>query len=189
MLDRQKKDPDTWLQHQWVTDDHQKVWVYENYQNLVQSFEWNIKDPELPIIPVLHGTDEDIAWKICRSGFAALARLDAGWYGAGNYFSTSALYCYPYFGTKKNPALILSFVIPGNVFPVTESKDSEDSLLGKPITKSCGSHYALVTKDGLVCKQRMESDYFTEIVIEQESQILPSFVFLVDKTKFYRFGK
>jgi len=85
---------------------------------------------------------------------------------------------------KKNPALILSFVIPGNVFPVTESKDGADSLLGKPITKSCGSHYALVTKDGLVCKQRMEKDYFTEIIVEQEAQILPSFVFLVDNKNF-----
>jgi hypothetical protein len=49
-----------------------------------------------------------------------LSALDVGFFGSGIYFSTSAKYIIPYFATKSNPAIIVSFLIPGNPFPVVE---------------------------------------------------------------------
>jgi hypothetical protein len=49
-----------------------------------------------------------------------LSIIDAGFYGKGIYFSTTAIYTLPYFGTRKNPALIISWLLPGNVYPVIE---------------------------------------------------------------------
>jgi len=58
--------------------------VNQSYNELVASFSWNSsKIEDLPIIAVVHGTDEDIAWKIISAGFAALSSLDDGFYGKG----------------------------------------------------------------------------------------------------------
>jgi hypothetical protein len=61
----------------------------------------------------LHGTDESVARKIVDNGFATVSSLDAGYYGAGMYFSSNADYIQPYFGTKKSPAILISLVTPG----------------------------------------------------------------------------
>jgi len=57
---------------------------------------------------------------ICSTGFATLSVLDAGWYGQGVYFTSSARYAVPYYATKKDPAIIIAYVIPGNIYPVIE---------------------------------------------------------------------
>jgi hypothetical protein len=46
--------------------------------------------------------------------------LDVGFFGSGIYFTTSAKYSIPYFATKPNPAIIISYLIPGNPYPVVE---------------------------------------------------------------------
>jgi hypothetical protein len=55
---------------------------------------------------------------------------DGGWYGRGIYFSTYAMYCMPYFENRRDPALIISYVITGNAFPVNEDHLGTPSLLG-----------------------------------------------------------
>jgi hypothetical protein len=82
-----------------------------------------------PVIPVLHGTDASVAWSIIGTGFSALSSLDAGFYGKGMYFSTSALYTLPYFATKFIPALLICLAVPGNPFPVVEHRDEAYFLL------------------------------------------------------------
>src|SRR5437762_2006083 len=39
---------------------------------------------QLPIVAVLHGTANEIAWKIVDNGFSALSTLDSGYYGQGS---------------------------------------------------------------------------------------------------------
>lgn len=48
----------------------------------------------------------------------------------GIYFTTYALYATPYFANQSDPAVILSFVMMGNTFPVIERTDSAKSLTG-----------------------------------------------------------
>lgn len=57
------------------------------------AFPWNL-DPvvgAMPVLPVIHATNHDAALNICKTGFATLATLDAGFYGQGT----------PLFSSKK----------------------------------------------------------------------------------------
>lgn len=98
---------------------------------------------QIPVLPFVHGTNLNIARKICTTGFANLSTLvcsinssylkppqDDGYYGKGIYFSSYALYTFPYFKSKEQPAIILSWVVPGNVYPVTENPFTTKSILG-----------------------------------------------------------
>jgi len=110
-----------------------------------------------------------------------LASLDEGWYGRGIYFTSSAKYAIPYYGTKKEPAVLIALVIPGSIFPVTEGKSSKTSLQGSSLKAGYGSHYVHTLRSGEVCTQKMEDNYYDELVISQESQIMPIFLLTVNK--------
>jgi len=147
--------------------------VVEKYKQLVMKMDWNTDDIN-PIVLTAHGTNLGYAEKICLTGFANLSMLDTGFYGAGIYFTTNAEYCIPYF-TQNNPVLILSWVIPGNIYPVIERHDSHSTLLGKPLIGGYGSHYILTSKDGTIHADPSLNIY-DEIVIQQETQICPAFI-------------
>eukprot|EP01127_Copromyxa_protea_P004816 TRINITY_DN1464_c0_g1_i2.p1 TRINITY_DN1464_c0_g1~~TRINITY_DN1464_c0_g1_i2.p1 ORF type:complete len:174 (+),score=34.14 TRINITY_DN1464_c0_g1_i2:97-618(+) len=127
---------------------------------------------------------------IASTGFAALSSLDAGWYGAGVYFTTYAMYASPYFVSRKDPAVLLSFVTLGNVFPVTENHTAKNSLLGKVLTAGYTSHYIGLDSKGVVpdfSKIKLEetnpSDFYDEIVVSQEPQICPVYIIRISTTK------
>ena len=76
---------------------------------------------------------------------------------------------------KRNPAVIISYLNMGNIYPVTEEHDGKNSLMGLPIKNSYNSHFVLTAKNGHVYNNN--SDVICdEIVIGQESQILPAFI-------------
>eukprot|EP01126_Amoeba_proteus_P048717 TRINITY_DN5652_c0_g1_i3.p1 TRINITY_DN5652_c0_g1~~TRINITY_DN5652_c0_g1_i3.p1 ORF type:complete len:808 (+),score=144.64 TRINITY_DN5652_c0_g1_i3:2222-4645(+) len=167
-------------------DEPKKRIVYNRYQVRINNFSWN-NNSQVMILPTVHGTDAPVAWQICSTGFAALSSLDAGYYGKGIYFSTYADYSVPYLTTKEKPVMIISFVLPGNIYPVTEKHCSPNALIGAAMKNGHQSHYVLTNYDGLispvVVEQQTnvaEKDIFDEIVISQEAQILPSFVLYVD---------
>eukprot|EP01125_Pyxidicula_operculata_P013176 TRINITY_DN4359_c0_g2_i3.p1 TRINITY_DN4359_c0_g2~~TRINITY_DN4359_c0_g2_i3.p1 ORF type:complete len:1736 (-),score=241.48 TRINITY_DN4359_c0_g2_i3:164-5371(-) len=159
-------------------DSKDREWIYSEYEKRVKEFDWN-KKTETAILPTIHGTDKDIALKIADTGFAALSTLDAGWYGKGIYFTTYALYAIPYFGTKRNPSIIISYVIPGNTYPVSENHKSADSLSGAAMMGGYSSHYVCTTKDGYPTSKPVKNHY-DEIVIEQEVQIAPVYILTID---------
>jgi len=156
--------------------------VLQDYQNYVHQFPWNRAEDELvPIIPVLHGTSYDVAVSISKTGFVALSNIDAGWYGKGIYFSTNAYYCLPYMENYKNPAALVAFVFLGHTYPVVESPDADNSLLGCPLQSGFNSHYVLTNRHGGI---RVDKEkHFAEIVVEQESQILPAFILCIDTSQ------
>eukprot|EP01126_Amoeba_proteus_P038687 TRINITY_DN4045_c0_g2_i10.p1 TRINITY_DN4045_c0_g2~~TRINITY_DN4045_c0_g2_i10.p1 ORF type:complete len:266 (+),score=40.88 TRINITY_DN4045_c0_g2_i10:220-1017(+) len=155
-----------------------RCWVYECYLDKIDQFTWN-DNVEVPIIPVLHATDLTVAKKICETGFAALSSLDSGYFGRGIYFSTSANYIQIYWG--PDPAVIVSYVCPGNVYPVIESPKGSQPLTGTALKTGYNSHYICVNRDGSVCEKSSMSDHYDELVIEQESQITPAFILQVCK--------
>jgi len=147
-----------------------------SFEKRCKLWEWN-KDLTLPIIPTLHGTDDNVAWKIAATGFATLSALDAGWYGQGIYFTTYAPYTLPYL-IKPNPALIISYVTPGNVFPVIEHPRSSSSFCGVPIVAGYNSHY-IVTDSGGFPLAKISKKHFDEIAVSQETQVAPAFVLVL----------
>jgi len=168
------------------TSPNRTIEVLNNKLNL---FTWN-KIQSIPILPVLHGTDLSIAWKICSNGFATLSSLDVGYYGSGIYFTTSAKYTVSYIATKKHPALILSYLIPGNALPVIEHPHSPNSYMGKVITPGYQSHYVLTTGKGMPLETIKKDGFYDEIVINQESQVCPAYIFeLSDGQRFEKIMK
>jgi len=168
--------------NKWIHQDPSglRKWMMDRYTSFVNLWSWN-ENSEVSIIPQLHGTDFDIAKAICKTGFASLSLLDEGWYGKGIYFTHSGLYATPYYATKKNPALIIAYVIPGNVYPVYEAPKSEKSLVGSGLMGGYQAHYVVTTKEGEPVENKTTNEkYYSELVIVQEAQCVPAFILRVD---------
>jgi len=117
---------------------------------------------------------------IAKTGFVALSTLDAGFYGKGVYFTTSAPYSLHYAYLSQEPVLILSFVTPGNVYPVVENPKEVDSLLASAIKPGYNSHYVLTCRNGMVITQIETETFYDELVVDQESQVLPAYILVLD---------
>jgi len=166
-----------WQQHD---PDGRRQWIKDRFDKFANSFPWNY-NKIIKIIPQVHGTDHTTALAICSTGFATLSLLDEGWYGKGIYFTSSGLYATPYFATKKNPAIIITYVIPGNPYPVTESPKAGKGLTSAALQSGAQSHYVVTSIEGLPVEKPCDNCY-DELVITQEAQVVPAFILLVDES-------
>jgi len=184
---RLKNDPNIFAKSEWkLIEDRQvlRQWVFQCYQELCSSYPWNESTELTPVIPVVHGTSEAIADKIIDNGFSALSSLDAGFYGKGMYFSSSARYILPYYATKPNPVILICMAVPGNSYPVVESRTEPNSHLGLPIKPGYQSNYVLTTRDGNPCQfQGDRQDVFDELVLDQEAQVVPCLLVELDRDR------
>eukprot|EP01123_Difflugia_compressa_P002253 TRINITY_DN12966_c0_g1_i1.p1 TRINITY_DN12966_c0_g1~~TRINITY_DN12966_c0_g1_i1.p1 ORF type:complete len:619 (+),score=120.09 TRINITY_DN12966_c0_g1_i1:71-1858(+) len=179
--------------------------VWNQLSDIIKSYDWN-KKRDIPVIPVCHGTTEEAVWNICKSGFSSLAKLDEGLYGRGMYFTTHVPYAASYSlkmekkdsikidnkkptdedkhdkESKKEEnkkevkpmVFIISFAIPGSIYPVIEHPYKRGSLKGKPNHAGYQSHYVKVNNNGL--PSRRQGKTYDELVLFQESQVLPRYV-------------
>jgi len=89
--------------------------------------------------------------------------------------------------------MLIVLIFPGNVYPVTENPSDEDSFLGKPMKSGYQSHFVITSKKGLptgeTAKERADTEFFDELVIIQESQILPVYLVELDNSNFSALGK
>jgi len=169
---RFKENPSLFLKQDWKQESNSsRQFVYDRLEGYLSNFPWN-QNTEPKIALFLHGTDEAAVWSICQSGFATLATRDNGYYGKGIYFTHYAEKAAKYTESGQK-IFIISSVVPGNAFPAVESPFSEKSLMGHPLIPGYTSHYALVDKDGLPFSG---GTLFDELVVFQESQILPRYV-------------
>jgi hypothetical protein len=112
------------------------------FANLVQSHQ--PQPGEYCVLPLFHGTREEVMMNIARGGFAALATTDDGFFGRGVYFTSSVEYAVNVY-SPKNRLVLLSWVAMGNVFPVIY--DDMAKLVGKSHYKNYDTHYVLVASD------------------------------------------
>jgi len=166
------------------------------YNNYVHNFNWNNNMNSslslLPVIAAVHGTGHDVAHKICRHGFAALSSLDQGYFGQGIYFTCSVPYIFPYIATLQKPTMLVVLLFPGNVYPVIERPSDPNSLFGKPMKAGYQAHYAITTKKGLPVGNVPENnneELYDELVIIQESQILPIYLVDLNNSNFIELAK
>jgi len=160
------------------------------------------KLPNVSMVRVFHGCPKlDIAQSIFRNGFAANVQKTKGWFGEGIYTSTSAPYALRYalgmrdFWDKPGQT---GYVIAGravfvHVYPVTQ-QDNDSPL--KPALKGhriaapesatgCDAHYVnvrghppnedYVNRTYHACCEGERPDG-NELVVGQESQILPEYI-------------
>jgi len=133
------------------------------------------------VIPAAHGTGLSIAKAISKTGFAALSSLDSGFFGKGIYFSTSSKYALPYATLQPDPVIIISYIVPGNIYPTSEQHKGPNSLAGKPLkTPGYNSHYVLTRTDGFALSNPTESPFYDEIVLPEECQVVPAFIVILD---------
>jgi len=178
--------PDKFCSEKWKSFPNQthRHKTIDYFLDNAHKWSWNKENSisEGLILPVVHGTEASLAWKIAAGGFATLSTLDAGFYGKGIYFSTSALYTLPYFANKRSPAILICLTAPGNPYPVTESPNTLNSLVGKPLLSGYQSHYVVTMSSGFPLAEKhweVEQKY-DELVLNQEAQIVPLFLLEID---------
>jgi hypothetical protein len=102
-----------------------------------------VRHPRCPwarVYTVFHACrDSATALRICRTGFAALARLDAGYYAQGLYFTLDLDYALAQYGIDMlDPngcaTVLVCDAVVGNVYPVIEHPHDPPpgSLKGRP---------------------------------------------------------
>jgi len=162
-----------------------RTWTKGFLEKKIFLFPWNTFS-SVPILATVHGTAGANAWKICQGGFAALSSLDSGYFGAGIYFTTSAKYALPYYATKGDPSIIISWVLPGNAYPVIEHPRKNGNLAGTIIKPGYQSHYVCTNNKGMPFPSPDPSytGVYDEIVINQEAQCAPAYVLVLDNTTF-----
>jgi len=166
-----------------------RQFVKGRFDERVADCAWN-SDPMNPvIIPTIHGTSVEVAWKVCATGFANLSTLDSGFYGKGIYFTTYAMYAVPYFSKASSPAIVISFVLPGHTFPVIEDPTLEKGIVGTALKSGFNSHYAVTNTRGLPHKIKDSGVCFDEIVIPQEAQITPVLLIEISTTNLLKLEK
>jgi len=174
MITRKAENPEMFFARTY-TKDKDKMAVMSYYdKDLIQFTPYN-QELALPLIPMLHGTDHPVAEQIAMTGFAALSSLDEGYFGKGIYFTSSLLYILPYASGKRRPAVLISYINPGNPWPTTEEHDGPRSLKGMALKSGYNSHIVRTNKRGTIYHE--EDDVLCdEMVVNQESQILPAFI-------------
>eukprot|EP01127_Copromyxa_protea_P019008 TRINITY_DN6093_c0_g1_i1.p1 TRINITY_DN6093_c0_g1~~TRINITY_DN6093_c0_g1_i1.p1 ORF type:complete len:248 (+),score=36.30 TRINITY_DN6093_c0_g1_i1:712-1455(+) len=103
--------------------------------------------------------------------------MDVGWHGAGVYFTTYAMYACGFCKNRADPALLISFVTLGNVYPVTERHTGPNSLMGQRLKPGYTAHYAAIGGDGAVPGKWDDLDnLYDELVVCQEPQMTPVYI-------------
>lgn len=125
-----------------------------------------------------------VADQILRTGFAALAKLDPGYFGQGLYFTPDFEYAKNVYAGDAG-CVILCALCFGNPFPVIEHPSSPESMLGRPCMPRYDAHVAVVKREpgkGKACfvpappssyEEEEASGVFSEIVLFDRGQILP----------------
>lgn len=131
-----------------------------------------------------HGTSEENIRSIVQHnfydmtdpGFAAARKTDPGFFGPGVYFSQYPTYGSVYAEKRKSNTLLLSWVLMGTTYPVTE-----EPLTLKNLVDGYDSHYAIVdAKFGRPIRPTDPPGY-DEIVVFRKEQILPRYVIHFEK--------
>jgi len=182
---RHTQDPHLFAKKDWMDKSgaNQRQKTISVFQSYAERFHWN-KNSDLPVILCVHGTDLTVAKKICSTGFATLSLLDKGYYGQGVYFSTHIPYLFPYLVRHKNPTIIVTMVVPGNVYPVIEGPRDENSCCGQPLMAGYQSHYVITSRKGYPQTDLDNPESYDELVIVQEPQTLPIYLLEVDPNSF-----
>ena len=146
------------------------------------------------VLPLWHGTSEEVCHSICESGFVYFGKTtlgaqqpgdpqstDEGYFGSGIYFTNSARYTSDIYSKGH---ILLAWVSMREPFPVVGDPDQIDmnSLKGKGAYKNYNAHYIPVvpTHSHPSCAiyhpcQEGETPNCDEIVVFHKSQALPRF--------------
>ena len=129
---------------------------------------------------MVHGTTEGIAWKIAQSGFGTTGTRDAGFYGAGIYFTSRVSYARQYcdMAPDHEVTMVIALVNPGNFYPTTEHPNTKGGFMGKKCKGGYQSHYTVVG-DGIYPSTTVTDTSHDELVVFQDAQALPKYIVIL----------
>jgi hypothetical protein len=153
-----------------------------------------------PVLAVHALRAEETAWAVCNTGFAALALLDEGFFGKGIYFTHFVDYAADIYGKANERGeclLLLTWVLLGNVYPVTDDP-YKGPVRGKGCRSGYQSHAAIVRPDEfsrtvyVPCQSTQVAKYaprvYDELVAFSEAQCLPRYLLFVKKRDAFAAG-
>ena len=163
------------------------------FQSFTAKFKWKVDKakPKPKCMPMLQGTSEGAVWQICQQGFGIVATTDEGYFGRGMYFTSKLSYSdiYAEKSGRDGKVFLLSMVISGNPFPVTEypflkdGSDSPEGYKGKACPLGYQSHSTIVDSSKYPNSYPITSTTINatstadELVVFESAQALPIFVF------------
>jgi hypothetical protein len=188
---RHRANPALFKREDWTEKDEAgtRATFLAYHSQLASKFPWN--DGSKPrVIPMLQGTSEAAVWQICQQGFSFVGTTDDGFYGKGAYFTSKLSYAEKYAKPdgQGNKPFLISMVIPGNTFPITESPFMSDGTVnpdgykGKACRVGCQSHFTLVDgrdiNTAFPIRGAINADVAAdELITFDQAQALPLFVF------------
>ena len=137
----------------------------------------NIEGLAASALPMAYGTTEGMAWKIASHGFGATGAQISGYYGKGVYFTSRVSHACEYSRSHSGAVLVLALVIPGNVYPFTESP-TEGHSAGGQCKAGYHSHYTVVG-DGYLPSTAVLADSHDDLVVFQAAQALAKFIVIL----------
>ena len=168
-------------------DSGQRKRMYLQLSSKIRTFRGEFNDGSHPfVVPMIHGTSENAAFRVMEGGFGTVAGLDDGNYERGMYFTSDLRYANMYAevqAKKRNPAgpwganvFLVAAVLPGNPYPVTEhpfvserDKDGKEvkktnplGLLGQACKAGYQSHYTVVDNVNSVSAFPTQHDDFDD---------------------------
>lgn len=132
-----QEDPNSFKNELWrngneTNGKNWREWILNKLNTFVDKFPHN-KSSMLKIIPLFHIVKkEEVAKKICETGFSPISIMDDGWFGKGIYFTTNLSYGTKYHGESNEQGefiILLTFVFLGNVYPVIENPNNSNETL------------------------------------------------------------
>lgn len=166
------------------TNPVERTKVLNRLQTLIQQVNHNRK---ASIVRVWHGCKPTVVSQLVSDGFAALGKLDNGWYGKAMYFTSSAEYATKY--TDPTGCLIMCYVVLLNPFPVITDDAPQNApsktfrFYGKGNYANYQCHYIPVAPVSETARwnfrpppRGVEDAPFDELAIFQQSDILPQVI-------------
>jgi hypothetical protein len=159
-----------------------------------------VADTNVRVVLGFHafGGGDTVMNSILQGGFAALSKLDAGFYGQGLYFTTDLLYALGHYGpiyqdTDGMVSVLVCALAMGQPYPVIEPPyDVEEgsdgwylpTLRGQPVVPPHDCHVVFVdgTQDAPKPAETGGRDWeelegagrlYSEVVMHEKSQVLP----------------
>jgi len=173
--------------------ENEPEWRAKTYQKLERlAAPYQDKDyPNVKIVPVWHGTSREYLDSIFKTGFANLAKVDAGFYGKGIYGAHEAVYSHQEYALKYHgdkAILLLNWVAIYSAYPVIHG-DMQKFIMTDPITKkevATGSYgnydtHFIPVAPYHPCSVNQEH-INTEVVTFEEAACLPRYVVELQKT-------
>jgi len=171
-----------------LDDARRRKGMYLHLSSKIRAFRKEFNNGSHPfVVPMVHGTSENAAFRVMENGFGTVAGLDDGYYGRGMYFTSDLRYADMY-GREIDPkgqpgvkVFFVAMVLPGNPYPVTEhplaipivrddSIEGDDKrtrnplgYYGKALKAGYQSHYTVVDSVSISTAFPTQLDDFDDV--------------------------